>query len=204
MLPLQQFFPEHELRSQTQVPEPLPAVPPSMFAAVPPPEPDWHSWPARHSVPLPHMHIPPEQTFASGTAPGLQLTHWPASAPQAASVLPIKHRLVTLSQQPAHVALQTQAPPMQVSPALHAAPVLPQTQLPLTSQLSVVVGLQLLHVPLRPHRGHVCVMQLMPLQHRPAAQPPGQPLHTPPLHMPGEQLRHSPPSRPHKLFAVPA
>jgi hypothetical protein len=99
-------------------------------------------------MPLPHMHVPLWQLFASVA---LQVTHCTPPVPQSVSVLPAVQRFVFLSQQPGHALSQRQTPASQYSPALQGPPLIPQVQLPLTSQLSLLVVLHMTHVPPLPH-----------------------------------------------------
>lgn len=109
----------HEVASHTQVP-------------------DRQRWPVPHAAPPPHRQAPPRQV--SAVAP--QLVQVTPLTPQADAELPATHDVPL--QQPAQVALsQTQVPPEQRWPTLHAAPP-PHRHCPLV-QRSASRVLQVLH-----------------------------------------------------------
>jgi hypothetical protein len=147
-------------------------------------------WPDAHAAPLPHLHSPADVHESAVTPHAAQVA---PGVPQAESEREVQ---APWSQQPSghDVASQTQTSWEQCRPAPHAGPV-PQWQVPVSSQVSVLTELHAWHVePCTPHCASVRVSHVVPWQqpsgqdvashtHRPLSQRCPAPHSAPPPHV---------------------
>jgi len=125
-----------------------------------------HRWPVAHGPPVvPHTHAPLlSQVLVSV---GSQVVHCAPSVPQDSVVGGVTHAWAVVQHPLAQlVLLQTHAPPTHCCPDAQGPPVLPQTQFPAPSHVSVRVRSQLLQsAPAVPQDDVVGgVTQVVPLQ----------------------------------------